>query len=56
MHPNAGWGQRAVFRHNTVTGALPGYGMHIFSGATATVACDNSAPQAVKGLSNLACS
>lgn len=55
VHPNADWGQRAVFRRNAVTGSLPGYGVRVSSGATATVACDNSMPGAKRGLANAPC-
>lgn len=51
----AGYGTGNAFRANTVVGRVPGYGIGFYPSAANTVACDNSAPNAVKGLASVAC-
>ncbi|PPK91972.1 chondroitinase B-like protein [Kineococcus xinjiangensis] len=51
-----GYGVGNVFRGNTVEGRVPGWGFGIYPARSNTVACDNSAPQAAKGLASVPCS
>ncbi len=50
------WGENNVFSNNTITAGVPGYGFNLGkTGDTNTVKCDNKAPGAAKGLSDVAC-
>jgi hypothetical protein len=51
-----GWGTGNRFADNTATVDGDGYGFHLAPALTNVVACDNTAPQAGKGLANVPCS
>ena len=51
----AGWGSRNTFRSNDAAVDGPGYGYNLAPVAGNSVACDNRATGAAKGLSNVPC-
>jgi hypothetical protein len=53
-----GWGRDNTFRGNKLTVNAKGYGINIYNGAASgnRVACDNQAPGAAAGVSNIRCS
>ncbi|HEY3713840.1 MAG TPA: right-handed parallel beta-helix repeat-containing protein [Jatrophihabitantaceae bacterium] len=51
----AAWGAGNLFRANTANVEGPGYGINLTPVAGNSVTCDNRAPDAAKGLSNVAC-
>jgi hypothetical protein len=51
-----GWGTGNRFADNTATVDGDGYGFHLAPALANVVACDNTAPQAAKGLANVPCS
>jgi hypothetical protein len=50
-----GWGTGNRFADNTATVDGDGYGFHLAPALDNVVACDNTAPQAGKGLANVTC-
>jgi hypothetical protein len=50
-----GYGTGNVFRANHVEGPVPGFGIGLYPAAGNVVGCDNSAPQAAKGLASIPC-
>ena len=51
-----GYGVGNTFRTNTVEGVVPGWGVGLYPAGKNSVACDNRAPDAAKGLTNTTCS
>ncbi|MBL8159505.1 right-handed parallel beta-helix repeat-containing protein [Candidatus Saccharibacteria bacterium] len=49
------WGHDNIFTGNIIESGVPGYGFNIGSASGNTVKCDNQAPGAAKGLSDIEC-